>query len=161
MCRSLILSENVGVSGSLPSEIGNLPRLQYVAVQPILRLAGSCAQVCSALSLHRHVFLDGCQLSGTLPDTLSRLTALQILSIQGNAFTGTIPEAVVPILTNLAYVSHTWIIHCIPALPCCHILRLSSDHIFCCPFRAGWGTCVGTALLDWFPMRSCRLHPFS
>ena len=75
----LVLQDN-GLSGSIPSSLGNLS------------------------SLHR-VWLNGNELSGSIPSTLGNLSNLQQLSLHSNGLSGSIPST----LGNLSNLTGLWL----------------------------------------------------
>ncbi|GFY94370.1 leucine-rich repeat protein kinase family protein [Actinidia rufa] len=67
--QTLDLSYNKGLTGPLPSSIGNLKKLT-------------------------NLILVGCSFSGPIPDTIGSLQQLLILSLNSNSFTGPIPPSI-------------------------------------------------------------------
>ncbi|KAK9022885.1 hypothetical protein V6N11_003123 [Hibiscus sabdariffa] len=67
--QTLDLSYNEGITGSLPSGIGNLKQLI-------------------------NLILVGCGFFGPIPDTIGSLPQLRVLSLNSNGFTGSIPRSI-------------------------------------------------------------------
>ncbi|GMP63455.1 hypothetical protein CsSME_00025144 [Camellia sinensis var. sinensis] len=67
--RTLDLSYNNGLTGSLPRSIGNLTKLS-------------------------NLILVGCSFSGPIPETIGSLQQLSILSLTSNSFSGPIPPSI-------------------------------------------------------------------
>ncbi|KAK8646190.1 hypothetical protein V6N13_119984 [Hibiscus sabdariffa] len=67
--QTLDLSYNEGITGSLPSGIGNLKQLI-------------------------NLILVGCGFFGPIPDTIGSLPLLRVLSLNSNGFTGSIPRSI-------------------------------------------------------------------
>uniref|UniRef100_A0A2N9H166 Leucine-rich repeat-containing N-terminal plant-type domain-containing protein n=1 Tax=Fagus sylvatica TaxID=28930 RepID=A0A2N9H166_FAGSY len=67
--RRLDLSYNKGISGRLPSSIGNLTNLS-------------------------NLNLIGCSFYGSIPDTIGNLQKLTVLSLTNNSFSGSIPASI-------------------------------------------------------------------
>eukprot|EP00536_Pseudo-nitzschia_multiseries_P003582 jgi/Psemu1/323076/estExt_fgenesh1_pg.C_560026 len=74
--KSLSMSFNEGLSGTIPPELGELVKT-------------------SALKFAR------CSLKGTLPDSLRLLTELTLFSVYGNQLTGTLPESFLQVVAGL------------------------------------------------------------
>ena len=87
--RELVLWE-LGLSGSLPPEIGNLTALERLDLRrnylkgPIPRGLGSLAKL-------REVNLQNNRLTGGIPPELSKLEELEVLDLVGNSLSGRIP----------------------------------------------------------------------
>ncbi|KAJ9687773.1 hypothetical protein PVL29_016301 [Vitis rotundifolia] len=67
--QTLDLSYNQGLTGSIPSSIGNLKKLT-------------------------NLILVGCSFSGLIPDSIGSLTNLVVLSLNSNSFSGGIPPSI-------------------------------------------------------------------
>ncbi|KAL0012956.1 hypothetical protein SO802_000025 [Lithocarpus litseifolius] len=67
--KILDLSYNIGITGQLPSSIGNLTKLVILN-------------------------LIGCSFSGLIPDTIGNLKLLSMLSLNNNSFNGPIPASI-------------------------------------------------------------------
>ena len=88
------------LSGELPSELGNLTKLEVLYLHGANDLSGALPAWLGNLTNLRHLFLDGNRLSGVLPAELGNLTNLTGLGLSGNELSGTLPESLGN-LTNL------------------------------------------------------------
>ena len=98
----LNLRENQ-LSGSIPSELGNLTNLQSLSLQ-INQLSGSIPAALGSLTNLQKLWLRSNQLSGTIPSQLGNLTNLQELVLWSNQLSGSIPASLGN-LTNLQLLS--------------------------------------------------------
>ena len=102
-CRvtNLFLTTN-NLTGSIPTEIGDLPALQTLQLENNL-LAGSIPTSIGNLTNLTSLDLRGNQLSGAIPNTIGNLTSLQSLVLDQNQLTGAIPNSIYTItaLRNL------------------------------------------------------------
>ena len=94
------------LTGSIPSELGNLTSLQYMSLWenqltgPIPPQLGQLTNLSST-----HLFSN--QLTGEIPPELGQLTNLKLLSLGFNQLTGDIPPELGQ-LTNLEWLSLSW-----------------------------------------------------
>ena len=88
-----------GISGTLPTEIGNLAALTQLTLSNNL-LSGSIPTQLGSLTGLTWLLLDNNLFSGSIPTQLGSLTALTDLSLSGNRLTGSIPVELGS-LTNL------------------------------------------------------------
>ena len=95
----LNLSENE-LSGSIPSELGNLSKLEWLVLSQN-SLNGTIPSELSYLSKLSLLSVYSNQLSGSIPPELGNLTNLEGLSFSGNRLSGTVP----PELGNLTKLS--------------------------------------------------------
>ena len=79
------------LSGTIPGSIRNLVQLSKGLDLSQNRFTGPIPTSLSQLVQLQQVFLNSNQLSGSLPDELIRWNALEIVRLDENAFTGTIP----------------------------------------------------------------------
>ena len=91
------------LSGTLPSELGNLTNLQWLMLVSN-QLSGTLPASLGALPNLQSLDLDTNQLSGTLPAWLGSLTNLQSLSLSRNELSGEIPSELGN-LTNLEWLA--------------------------------------------------------
>ena len=89
---SHLILGSVGVSGALPSSLGNLSNLQqlYLARN---QLSGNIPTELGNLANLRNLFLHSNELSGNIPSALGRLENLTGLGLDGNMLTGSIPAS--------------------------------------------------------------------
>ncbi|TYJ10052.1 hypothetical protein E1A91_A11G181400v1 [Gossypium mustelinum] len=83
----------MGLSGQLPSVIGNLTQLQTLSLR-FNALSGSIPADFAKLTSLRNVYLQGNRFSGEIPLFLFSLQNLIRLNLASNNFTGSIPESV-------------------------------------------------------------------
>ncbi|OUD12297.1 MBG domain-containing protein [Thioflexithrix psekupsensis] len=93
---SLYLNSN-NLSGTLPSELGNLTGLIQLGLMDN-NLTGTIPPELGQLPSLGYVYLRGNKLSGEIPSQLGNLSALSDLSLDGNQLSGQIPVA----LANLS-----------------------------------------------------------
>ena len=98
--QGLVLERNQ-LSGSIPSELGNLTNLQGLSLVGN-QLSGSIPAELGSLTNLQWLYLGGNQLSGNIPAALGSLTNLEGLSLYTNQLSGSIP-AELGSLTNLQW----------------------------------------------------------
>jgi len=92
-CPGPILEMNLyfnQLTGSIPSEIGNLNSLQYLYLDEN-QLAGSIPSEIGNLNSLEDLLLYGNQLTGSIPSEIGNLNSLTDLDLGGNFLTGSIP----------------------------------------------------------------------
>lgn len=89
-----------GLSGSLPPELGSLPRLRWLEIAGNSRLTGPIPPALGKLADLEILALQQNWLTGSIPAALGNLGKLAGLWIDGNALTGPVP-AKLGRLTNL------------------------------------------------------------
>ncbi|HEY9623287.1 MAG TPA: DUF4347 domain-containing protein [Crinalium sp.] len=99
--KTLVLRQNK-LSGTISSALGQLGSLTYLNLRDN-QLSGSIPSELGNLSSLQELYLYRNQLSGTIPSELANLNSLQTLSLQSNQLSGTIPVALSNLsnLTNL------------------------------------------------------------
>ncbi len=102
--RTLWLSNNQ-LSGSIPSELGNLSQLTLLRLENN-QLSGSIPSELENLRL-TILYLYNNQLSGSIPSELGNLSQLRNLSFDGNQLSGSIPSE----LGNLSRLSTLYLNH--------------------------------------------------
>jgi len=89
---SLYLNYNQ-LTGSIPSEIGNLPNLTSMYLNNN-QFTGSISSEIGNLTNLTHLFLSSNQLIGSIPPEIGNLTNLNGLYLGWNQLTGEIPESI-------------------------------------------------------------------
>ncbi len=84
------LEEN-GLTGSIPSELGNLSNLDDLLLSSN-NLTGTIPPQLGNLSNLEDLYLDNNDLTGTIPPQLGNLSNLDVLDLDNNDLTGTIPS---------------------------------------------------------------------
>jgi Leucine-rich repeat (LRR) protein len=95
---NLTLNSN-RLTGSIPSEIGNLTNLTYLYLSSN-QLSGSIPPEIGNLTNLKYLYLSYNQLSGSIPPEIGNLTNLQYLYLSSNQLSGSIPPEIGN-LTNL------------------------------------------------------------
>ena len=93
-----------GLSGSIPPELGYLPRLVSLDLGNN-HLTGPIPPELGNLARLRYLGFTRNNLTGAIPPTLTSLTSLEILALGGNALTGEIPTG----LGNLANMTELYL----------------------------------------------------
>ena len=89
------------LTGSIPSEIGNLTYLDYLEIKNN-QLTGSIPPEIGNLANLTRLYLNENQLTGSIPSEIGNLTNLTLLYLYENQLTGSIPSEIGN-LTNLTY----------------------------------------------------------
>ncbi|PIA29853.1 hypothetical protein AQUCO_05800137v1 [Aquilegia coerulea] len=88
---SRIFIENTNITGTLPKDIFNLPRLQFLTIRNN-KLSGPLRIDISPKSdRFQSLELDGNQFTGSIPNSISQFTHLLSLYLNNNKFSGGIP----------------------------------------------------------------------
>jgi hypothetical protein len=90
------------LSGSIPSQLGNLENLDYLSLQQN-ELTGYIPRTLGQLSKLEALFISQNQLTGPIPQELGDLSNLQFIGVQQNQLTGKIPPELGQ-LTKLQFV---------------------------------------------------------
>jgi len=103
------------LSGSIPTELGNLSNLRWLWLYSN-ELTGSIPRELGNLSYLRELHLGGNQLTGSIPSELGNLSYLRELHLSPNELTGSIPSELGN-LSNLRwlYLSHNELTSSIPS----------------------------------------------
>lgn len=81
----LDLSQN-DLSGTLPKEIGHATGLHKLDLTSNVHLTGTLPASISLISHLQYLFLDGCSLTGTIPSALKHLNRLQLATYPSSIF---------------------------------------------------------------------------
>ncbi|KAJ6395006.1 hypothetical protein OIU77_024089 [Salix suchowensis] len=90
---SIILT-GMGLSGTLTGNIGDFPELQTLDLSQNKGLTGTLPSKIVNLKKLENLFLVNCNFSGPIPDGIGSLTQLVSLSIASNSFYGPIPPSI-------------------------------------------------------------------
>jgi len=82
---------NSGLTGSIPSEIGNLTNLTYLYLYTN-QLSGSIPSEIETLTNLNRLYLYNNQLIGEIPSSIGNLNNLEFLLLDNNQLSGLIPE---------------------------------------------------------------------
>jgi len=98
---------NSGLTGSIPSEIGNLTNLTFLKLSSNELTGFIPLEICNLTNL-TGLYLDRNQLTGEIPSEIGNLTNLEYLYFFNNQLTGTIPPEIGNLtnLTNLSFSSN-------------------------------------------------------
>ncbi|MCL7044662.1 hypothetical protein MKW94_010648 [Papaver nudicaule] len=89
------------LSGQIPSSVGDLPYLESLVFRHYKNITGSIPQSITKLKHLGMLDLSDMSLSGPIPHSLNQLTALAFLDLSGNQLSGSIP----PNLSNLKHIA--------------------------------------------------------
>lgn len=92
------------LTGTLPTQIGNLPNLRNLYLNQN-QLSGNIPTTLGGLTNLNNLYLYNNQLSGSIPTALGSLTNLNDLSLWGNQLSGSIPTE----LGNLTNLQSLWL----------------------------------------------------
>lgn len=94
-----------GVNGSIPTEYGLLGRLLNLDLSDNVFLSGPLPSELASLSNLEHLNVGGSSISGAIPSEFTQLRSLEELVINAPFLTGTIPEGICGIesLVGIAY----------------------------------------------------------
>ncbi|XP_020276101.1 probable leucine-rich repeat receptor-like protein kinase At5g49770 [Asparagus officinalis] len=84
---------NMGIEGTLSSDIGSLTELQILDLSYNRNLGGSLPPAIGRLQHLTSLFLIGCNFTGNIPDEIGNLSELTFLALQLNKFIGKIPNS--------------------------------------------------------------------
>jgi Leucine-rich repeat (LRR) protein len=106
---------NNGLTGSIPTAVGDLPSLQRLYLQGN-QLGGPIPPEIGSLSVLTDLYLSANQLTGSIPSEIGNLSDLEWLYLQGNQLTGNVPSSLGG-LSSLGYLdfSHNQLTGAIPA----------------------------------------------
>ncbi|CAH8312727.1 unnamed protein product [Eruca vesicaria subsp. sativa] len=91
------------ISAQIPPEVGDLPYLQDLMFHKITNITGQIPQTITKLKYLRSLWLSSLNLTGPVPDFLSQLKNLDYLNLAFNQLSGSIPSSLAS-LPKLAYV---------------------------------------------------------
>jgi hypothetical protein len=90
----LSLPRHRHLRGTLPSELGELTKLQSLDLQDCPLLSGTIPSELGNLAKVKLLDISGCNFNGTIPTELFRLTLLEKLNLNANQITGTLPSEI-------------------------------------------------------------------
>ena len=128
---SIILEDNPELSGTIPSEIGLLNRLNELSLQRT-SIQGTLPTEFYQLSTLDYLRLGNTQLSGTISTKIALLQELRALHIEGTFISGTIPEEIASIgeLMELRVNGNPYLTGSIPDELCNSMLQPSRGHVW-------------------------------
>ncbi|KAL2923778.1 Polygalacturonase inhibitor [Bienertia sinuspersici] len=90
---SLTIAYGEDIVGQIPPIIGDLPHLMSIRVYSNPNLSGPIPQAITKLTRLEFLILDSNKLTGPIPEFLSQMKSLQIIDLSDNGFTGPIPPS--------------------------------------------------------------------
>ncbi|CUG66393.1 GP46-like surface antigen, putative, partial [Bodo saltans] len=91
--NAVIMSNSVTMTGPLPSSWGSLPAITSISLVFVTFVGGSTLpSEWGQMPLLTSLVISQCGLSGTIPVWSSASSQLALLNLQGNSFTGPLPE---------------------------------------------------------------------
>ncbi|XVF75117.1 hypothetical protein PTKIN_Ptkin13bG0162000 [Pterospermum kingtungense] len=85
---------NMNLEGQLPGDISSLSELQQLDLSYNTGLTGTLPTSIGNLKKLTNLILVGCGFIGPVPDTIGSLSQLKFLSLNSNGFTGSIPPSI-------------------------------------------------------------------
>tara|TARA_B100000131_G_scaffold197709_1_gene190025 strand:- start:1919 stop:3478 length:1560 start_codon:yes stop_codon:yes gene_type:complete len=85
--------DDLGISGSIPDEIGNLESLEFLWLEDN-QLTGPIPSSIGDLSNLKYLILHFNELTGPIPPSIGNLSNLEILKLDNNQLTGHIPDSI-------------------------------------------------------------------
>jgi RHS repeat-associated protein len=82
---------NNNLIGKIPAKIGDLQKMNYLALHVNAGITGSIPLSITTVTALQEIYLYQCNLTGTIPSSLFDLPAIRILTLAGNKLTGIIP----------------------------------------------------------------------
>ncbi|KAI7731043.1 hypothetical protein M8C21_019932, partial [Ambrosia artemisiifolia] len=89
-----ITLSNMGLSGTLPGDIGQFTELLVLDLSYNKGLKGSLTSAIGNLAKLTNLILVGCDFNGPIPNSIGNLERLRYLSLNSNGFTGPIPASI-------------------------------------------------------------------
>lgn len=89
-----IFLNNNGLSGSLPTALGDLTELESLVIITNPALTGSIPTTIGNLTKLHTLFLHSNALTGSIPTSIGNLTLVTNLELQSNSLTGSIPSTI-------------------------------------------------------------------
>ncbi|GAU36451.1 hypothetical protein TSUD_19860 [Trifolium subterraneum] len=88
----LIIEIDNDLSSSFPPSIGNLPYLESLLIYQLPNLTGSIPESITKLTKLRSLTISGTGISGPVPNFISKLKSLTYLDLSENRLSGTLPH---------------------------------------------------------------------
>ncbi|XP_010441081.1 PREDICTED: probable leucine-rich repeat receptor-like protein kinase At5g49770 [Camelina sativa] len=89
-----IMLSNLNLKGNLPADISTLSELEILDLSYNTGLSGALPSSIGNLKNLRNLILMGCGFSGQIPESIGSLEKLTTLSLNSNHFSGTIPASI-------------------------------------------------------------------
>ncbi|CAN8253816.1 unnamed protein product [Cochlearia groenlandica] len=90
------------LNGQIPHEVGDLPYLQKIVFRKITNLTGPIPQTITKLKYLNFLWLSWTNLTGPVPDFLSQIKNLEYINLSFNDLSGSIPSSL-SLLPKLEY----------------------------------------------------------
>jgi len=127
----------VGVSGTIPEEIGLLTTLERFSVRGGLDsdsvISGTMPDIFASLSSIQTIRLNDNDLSGSIPTSFGFMTNCIVLILSGNSFTGTIPAELATTQTRILNLNNNQLSGQIPSelftLPELQIINFDDNYL--------------------------------
>ncbi|XP_057534836.1 polygalacturonase inhibitor 2-like [Amaranthus tricolor] len=91
---TVTFSRSWGLSGSIPSDFGDLPYLSFFILADNINVTGSLPKSLGKLKRLYHIEMDSNSLIGPIPKELLQLKSLKEVDLSNNKLSGPIPPAV-------------------------------------------------------------------
>ncbi|XP_021724032.1 polygalacturonase inhibitor 1-like [Chenopodium quinoa] len=115
---SVTFSRSWGLSGTIPSDFGDLPYLGFFILADNINVTGTIPKSFGKLKNLYHIELDTNSLTGPIPNELFKLKKLKEVDLSANQLSGPIPPSVTSLLSLSQFnVSHNKLSGSIPPMP--------------------------------------------
>ncbi|KNA16365.1 hypothetical protein SOVF_089600 [Spinacia oleracea] len=116
--NTVTFSRSWGLSGTIPSDLGDLPFLSFFILADNINVTGTIPKSLGKLKNLYHLELDTNSLTGPIPNELFKLKKLKVVDLSGNQLSGAIPPSVSSLSSLSEFnVNHNKLSGSIPPLP--------------------------------------------